>query len=151
MVALHICTPRPPRGWGCTVRIRGTWTGQTEDQDTYLALMAMYSYNLHPAEPEEDWPPRRAWFLSRFLPWFLSFYGAFPNHHASTSALLAVLGWVSVSHIVTLLMWKGFINTFDWNLTWCLQNDEVKTGFYNFTFIEHEIQISNLHKYSHLC
>jgi hypothetical protein len=21
-----------------------------------LALMAMYSYNLHPAQPEEDWP-----------------------------------------------------------------------------------------------
>ena len=22
-----------------------------------LALMTMYSYNLHPAQPEEDWPP----------------------------------------------------------------------------------------------
>ena len=28
-----------------------------------LVLMAMYSYNLHLAQPEEDWPPLRAWFL----------------------------------------------------------------------------------------
>jgi hypothetical protein len=38
-----------------------------------LALMAMYSYNLHQAQPEEDWPPVRAWFLSKFLPRFLPF------------------------------------------------------------------------------
>ena len=38
-----------------------------------LALMAMYSYNLHRAQPEEDWLPLRAWFFSRFLPRFLPF------------------------------------------------------------------------------
>jgi hypothetical protein len=34
-------------------------------------LMAMLCYNLHPAQPEEDWSPLIAWFLSRFLPRFL--------------------------------------------------------------------------------
>jgi hypothetical protein len=38
-----------------------------------LALMVMYCYNRYPAQPEEDWPPLRAWFLSRFLPRFLPF------------------------------------------------------------------------------
>uniref|UniRef100_A0A8C7RUA5 Myocilin n=1 Tax=Oncorhynchus mykiss TaxID=8022 RepID=A0A8C7RUA5_ONCMY len=28
----------------------------------------MFCYNLHPAQPEEDWPPLIVWFLSRFLP-----------------------------------------------------------------------------------
>ena len=39
----------------------------------YLALTAMYSYNLHPAQPEEDCPPVRAWFLSQILLMFLPF------------------------------------------------------------------------------
>ena len=30
----------------------------------------MFCYNLHPAQPEADWPPDIAWFLSRFLPRF---------------------------------------------------------------------------------
>ena len=61
-----------------------------------LNILVMYCYNLHPAQPEEGWPPLSAWVLSRFLPRFLPFYGVFLSHCASTSALLAVLGWVSV-------------------------------------------------------
>ena len=38
-----------------------------------LALMVMYSYNLHRAQPDEDWPPLRAWIPSRFLLRFLPF------------------------------------------------------------------------------
>ena len=38
-----------------------------------LNILVMYCYNLHLAQPEEDWPPLRAWFLSRFLPRFLLF------------------------------------------------------------------------------
>jgi hypothetical protein len=38
-----------------------------------LNILTMYWYNLHPTQPEEDWPPLRAWFLSRFLPRFLPF------------------------------------------------------------------------------
>ena len=38
-----------------------------------LNILAMYRYNLHPAQTEEDWPPLRARFLSRFLPKFQSF------------------------------------------------------------------------------
>ena len=64
----------------------------------YLTLLviyehlAMFCYSLHPVQPEEDWPPLRAWFHSRF----------FPDRRASASALLAVSGWVSVQHFVTL-------------------------------------------------
>ena len=36
-----------------------------------LNILAMYCNNLHLAQSEEDWPPLRAWFLSRFLPRFL--------------------------------------------------------------------------------
>ena len=39
----------------------------------HLNILAMFCYNLHPAQPEEDWPPLIAWFLSRFLPWFWPF------------------------------------------------------------------------------
>ena len=39
----------------------------------HLNILAMFCYNLHPAQPEEDWPPLRAWFLSRFRPRFLPF------------------------------------------------------------------------------
>jgi hypothetical protein len=61
----------------------------------HLNILAMYCYNLHPAQPEEDWPPLRAWFLSRFLPRFWPFLGVFPSLRASTitSALLAVWGF----------------------------------------------------------
>jgi hypothetical protein len=38
-----------------------------------LNILAMYCYNLHPEQPEEDWPPLRALFLSRFLPRFQPF------------------------------------------------------------------------------
>ena len=34
----------------------------------HLNILAMFCYNLYPAQPEEDWPPLIAWFLSRFLP-----------------------------------------------------------------------------------
>jgi hypothetical protein len=33
----------------------------------HLNILAMFCYNLHPAQPEEDWSPLRAWFLSRFI------------------------------------------------------------------------------------
>ena len=76
-----------------------------------LVLMAMYSYNLHLAQPEEDWPPFRALFLSR----------VFPSHCASTSAFLAVWGF-SLGFCIALcdICWciKGFINTFDWLIDW---------------------------------
>ena len=39
----------------------------------HLKILAMFCYNLHPAQPEEDWPPLIAWFLSRFLPRFWPF------------------------------------------------------------------------------
>jgi hypothetical protein len=55
----------------------------------HLNILAMFCYNLHPAQPEEDWPPLTAWFLSRFLPWFPPFYGVYLSHRASTPALLA--------------------------------------------------------------
>ena len=42
-----------------------------------LALAAIYSYNLHPAQLEEGWPTLTAWFLSRFLPRFPPFLGSF--------------------------------------------------------------------------
>ena len=32
-----------------------------------LNILAMYCYNLYPAQPEEDWPTLRAWILSRFF------------------------------------------------------------------------------------
>ena len=38
-----------------------------------LNILAMFYYNLHPAQPEKDWPPLIAWFLSRFLPRFRPF------------------------------------------------------------------------------
>ena len=34
----------------------------------HLNIVAMFCYNLHPAQPEEDWPPLIAQFLSIFLP-----------------------------------------------------------------------------------
>uniref|UniRef100_A0A4W5M5H5 separase n=1 Tax=Hucho hucho TaxID=62062 RepID=A0A4W5M5H5_9TELE len=34
----------------------------------HFKILSMFCYNLHPAQPEEDWPPLTAWFLSRFLP-----------------------------------------------------------------------------------
>ena len=62
-----------------------------------LTLMAMYPYNPHLAQPEEDCPLIRAWFLSRYLPRFLSFYRV-----VIASVLLylhcllfGVFGWVS--------------------------------------------------------
>ena len=36
-------------------------------------ISAMFCYNLHTAQPEEDWPPLIAWFLYRFLPRFWPF------------------------------------------------------------------------------
>jgi hypothetical protein len=39
----------------------------------HLNILAMFCYNFHPAQPEEDWPPLIAWFLSRFLPRFWPF------------------------------------------------------------------------------
>ena len=55
-----------------------------------MNILAMFCYNLHPAQPKEDWPPLIAWFLSRFLPRFWHFQRVFPSHCASTPALLAV-------------------------------------------------------------
>ena len=67
----------------------------------HLNILAMFCYNLHPAQPEEDWPPLIGWFLSGFLPRFWRLYCVFRRQRASTLALLAVLGWVSVQHFVT--------------------------------------------------
>ena len=39
----------------------------------HLNILAMFCYNLHPAQPEEDWPPHISWFLSRFIPRFWPF------------------------------------------------------------------------------
>ena len=39
----------------------------------HLNILAMFCYNLHQSQPEEDWPPLIAWFLSRFLPRFWPF------------------------------------------------------------------------------
>ena len=81
-----------------------------------LNILAMYC-NLHPAQPEEEWPLLRAWFLSRFLPRFPAFLGSFsPSHCASTSALLDVwcfrLGFcIALCDIYCCK--KCFINTFD--------------------------------------
>jgi hypothetical protein len=33
----------------------------------HVNILAMFCYNLPQAEPEEDWPPLRGWFLSWFL------------------------------------------------------------------------------------
>jgi hypothetical protein len=63
--------------------------------------LGMFCYNLHPAQPEEDWTPHIAWFLSRFLPRF------WPSHCASTPALLAVWGFR-----------LGFCTAL-WDISWC--------------------------------
>ena len=65
-----------------------------------MNILAMFCYNLHPAQPEEDWPPHIAWFLSRFFLGFgLSrefFLGTVLLHlHC---LLFGVLGRVSVQH-----------------------------------------------------
>ena len=43
----------------------------------HLNILAMFCYNLHLAQPEEDWPPLIV----------------FPSHRASTPALLVVWGF----------------------------------------------------------
>jgi hypothetical protein len=58
-----------------------------------LNILAMYCYNLHPAQPEDDWPPLKAWFLSRFLP--REFFLAMVLLHLHC-LLFGVLRWVSV-------------------------------------------------------
>jgi hypothetical protein len=60
----------------------------------HLNILAMFCYNLHPAQPEEDWPPHIAWFLSRFLPRFFLATVLLHLH----CLLFGVLGWVSVQH-----------------------------------------------------
>ena len=65
----------------------------------HLNILAMFCYNLHPAQPEEDWPPLIFWFLSRFLPRFRFFLATVLLHlHC---LLFGVLGWVSVQYFVT--------------------------------------------------
>ena len=39
----------------------------------HLNILAMFCYNLHPAQPEDAWPPLIAWFLYRLLPVFRPF------------------------------------------------------------------------------
>ena len=68
-----------------------------------LNILAMYCYNLNPAQPEEDWPPLNAWFsLGFFLGSGLSrkFFLATELLHLHC-LLFGVLGWVSVQHVVT--------------------------------------------------
>ena len=38
-----------------------------------MNILAMFCYHFHPAQPEEDWTPLIAWFISRFLPRFWPF------------------------------------------------------------------------------
>ena len=59
----------------------------------HFNILAMFCYNLHPAQLEEDWPPLIGWFLSRFHPRFWPFLQVFPSPRASTPALLAVWGF----------------------------------------------------------
>jgi hypothetical protein len=61
----------------------------------HLNILAMFCYNLHPAQPEEDWPPRIAWFLSRFLPREFFLANVLQHLHC---LLFEVLRWVSVQH-----------------------------------------------------
>ena len=69
----------------------------------HLNILAMFCYSLHPAQPEEDWPPLIAWFLSKFLPrfWPRKFFLSTVLLHLHC-LLFGVLGWVSVQHFVTL-------------------------------------------------
>ena len=43
----------------------------------HLNILAMFCYNRYPEQPDDDWPPLTAWFLSRFFPRFLAFLGSF--------------------------------------------------------------------------
>jgi hypothetical protein len=61
-------------------------------------ILAMFCYNLHPAQQEVDWPPLIAWFLSGFLP--REFFLATMLLHLHCW-LFGVLAWVSVQHFVT--------------------------------------------------
>jgi hypothetical protein len=61
----------------------------------HLNILAMFCYNLHPAHPEEDWPPLIAWFHSRFLS--REFFLATELLHLHCLPF-GVLGWVSVQH-----------------------------------------------------
>ena len=69
----------------------------------HLNILAMFRYNLYLAQPEEDWPPLRALFLSKF---FLrsghsrELFLAIVLLHLHC-LLFGVLGWVSVQHFVT--------------------------------------------------
>ena len=84
----------------------------------HLNILAMFCYNPHPAQPEEDWPPLIAWFLSSqysqkrtghpsepgsSLGFFLGsglsreFFVATVLLHLHC-LLFGVLGWVSVQH-----------------------------------------------------
>ena len=60
-----------------------------------LNILAMFCYNLHPAQPEEDWFPSR--FLPRFWPRFMEFFLAPVLLHLHC-LLFGVLGWGSVQH-----------------------------------------------------
>ena len=79
------------------------WEAQTRSQHLSLywrLILAMFCYNLHSAQPEEDWPLLIAWFLSRFLPRFWPFWEFFLatvllHLHC---LLFGVLGWVSVQY-----------------------------------------------------
>jgi hypothetical protein len=67
-----------------------------------LNILVTYCYNLHPAQPEEDWL-RTGSSLDFFLGSYLSseFFrdtGLLHLHYL----LFGVLGWVSVQHFVTL-------------------------------------------------
>jgi hypothetical protein len=61
-------------------------------------MNTIYSYNLHPVQPEEDRPPLRAWFLSVF------FLGSCLSREFFLATVLlhlpyllfGVLGWVYV-------------------------------------------------------
>ena len=65
-----------------------------------LNILAMFCY-LHPAQPEEDWPPLIAWFLS------ISFLGSSLSREFFLATVLlhlhcllfGVLGWVSVQNL----------------------------------------------------
>ena len=65
----------------------------------HLNIWAMFCYNLHPGQPEEDWPPLSLVPLGFFLGSGLSreFFLATVLLHLHC-LLFGVLGWVSVQH-----------------------------------------------------
>uniref|UniRef100_A0A8K9X9P8 unspecific monooxygenase n=1 Tax=Oncorhynchus mykiss TaxID=8022 RepID=A0A8K9X9P8_ONCMY len=83
----------------------------------------MCCYNLHPAQPEEDWPPHIAWFLSRFLPRF--WYGYWPY---GVFTKMGIPGPKPLPYFGTMMGYRKGINNFD---TECYQKYGRIWGIYD--------------------